>query len=82
MIAVQVMQLFTRSNYFGLGVTIPKESLVSDMSYNSVLAPEKNVTLYWETFSEASEENGTAMLCSYFHKCTGWDIVVGILLRK
>ena len=55
---MQVMALFTGSQFFGLQVTIPQCSLVSDSTYNSVPAPAKDVTLYWETFSEASEENG------------------------
>ena len=51
------MENFTCSNKFKALVVVPEKSLPSDKSYG-ILAPAKEMALYWETFEEASQENG------------------------
>ena len=58
---VKVMEKFTGSPKFKALVMVPEASLPSDMSYKSEGAPDAPATdmyLYWETFEEASQENG------------------------
>lgn len=50
---LQVMLNMTRSDYFGLEITVPVNSLVSEPG-----VPSEPVILSYPTFSYASEENG------------------------
>ena len=54
---LQVMEKFTHSSIFKALVTVPAGSLPSDDSHG-ILAPAEKMSLYWETFEEASQENG------------------------
>jgi hypothetical protein len=54
---LQVLERFTKGSKFEAKVTVPNNSLPSDLSYG-ISAPATDMTLYWETFEEASQENG------------------------
>ena len=54
---MQVLEKFTQGKKFEAKVVVPKHSLPSDLSYG-ICAPATDMTLYWETFEEASQENG------------------------
>ena len=69
--AGQVMKLFTRSDYFGLQIVIPPNSLVSEEPVpprKGEPVPAAPLILYYPTFSYASEENGAH---------TGWGRLQG-----
>ena len=58
---MKVMDKFTGSPKFKALVMVPEKSLPSDASYKSEGAsdaPATDMFLYWETFEEASQENG------------------------
>ena len=50
----RVLTLFTRSNRFGVGVTIPAGSSLIEPG----ATPSRDVKLTWETFEEAADEAG------------------------
>lgn len=51
------MRNFTDSQTFKASVVVPGGSLPSDMSYG-IASPATEMVLYWETYEEASQENG------------------------
>ncbi|MEL7315010.1 MAG: DUF6851 domain-containing protein [Cyanobacteria bacterium J06559_3] len=69
-----VLELFTGSDAFGTGVTFAP----GDSRFEPGLTPQEEVTLAWDTFSEAADEAGISRLYGGIHFVEG-DINARIL---